>query len=334
MLEDRDYMRQPAEDDGPGWGRLLKAHNWSWTGVVMAVNILVFVLECALSPKPVLPAVYNFNILFAYLGQWVTPNVDFFNDNFALSLAGLKHGYVWQLLTYQFMHAGLLHIFFNLWIIFVFGRIIEDVVGGRNFLLITLASGVLGGLFQVGTAAVWPQFDGPVVGASAGAFGLVAAFATLFPERVLTMLIYFVIPLRMRAKTLLVVSAGIAVGGMLFPALFDRLMGGHVANAAHLGGMVMGVFYVRKIILGRWLRSQGLAYRPQPGYPPAPVAQPAPPKFWRAKAVTPTAELSADELLKTQVDPILDKISAHGLQSLTAREREILEMASGKLAKR
>jgi membrane associated rhomboid family serine protease len=334
MLEDRDYMRQPAYDDGPGWGRLLKTHNWSWTVVLLAVNILVYVVECALSPKPVLPQVYNLNILFSYLGQWLTPNVPFFNDNLALSLDGLKHGCVWQLLTYQFMHAGLLHIFFNLWVIYVFGRILEDVLGGRNFLLITLASGVLGGLFQVGAAAVWSQFDGPVVGASAGAFGLVAAFATLFPERVLTMLIYFIIPLRMRAKTLLVVSAGIAVGGMLFPAVFDRLMGGHVANAAHLGGMVMGVVYVRKIILGRWFRSQGLAHRPEPAFRANPIEESAPPKFWRAKAVSPAAELSADELLKTQVDPILDKISAHGLQSLTAREREILELASGKLAKR
>jgi len=311
-------MRQPAYDDGPGFGRLLKMHNWSWTVMLLVVNVFVFVVECALSSHPLAHS----------------PDNAFFNNYMALSLDGLKHGYIWQLLTYQFMHAGLLHIFFNGWVIYVFGRIIEDVLGGRNFLLIMLSSGVVGGLFQVALAALFPQFDEPVVGASAGAFGLVAAFATLFPERVLTMLVYFVIPLRMRAKTLLVVSAGIAVGGMLFPALFDRLMSGHVANAAHLGGMVMGVVYVRKVILGRWLQSQGLAYRHQPGYPAAPVAQPAPPKFWRSKAVVPAAELTADELLKTQVDPILDKISAHGLQSLTAREREILEMASGKLAKR
>lgn len=318
MLEDRDYMRQPAYDDGPGFGRLLNGHKWSWTVVLLAINVLVFVVECALSSRP-----------------WsLSPDNAFFTNYLALSLDGLKHGYVWQLVTYQFMHAGLLHIFFNGWAIYVFGRILEDVLGGRNFLLITLSSGVVGGLFQVAVAAVWPEFDGPVVGASAGAFGLVAAFATLFPERVLTMLIYFVIPLRMRAKTLLVVSAAIAVGGLLFAGLFDRLMGGHVANAAHLGGMAMGVLYVRKIILGRWLRSQNLAYRHQPGFTPAPVMEPAPPKFWRAKPVVPPAELSADDLLKTQVDPILDKISAQGLQSLTAREREILELASGKLAKR
>jgi hypothetical protein len=58
------------------------------------------------------------------------------------------------------------------------------------------------------------------------------------------------------------------------------------------------------------------------------------PAFWRAKPAKFEADLSPDELLKTQVDPILDKISAHGLHSLTAREREILERASGKIAKR
>ena len=323
MLEDRDYMRQPAYDDVPGIGRLLKVHNWSWTVVLLAVNLLVFIVQCALSQQ--------------HLTLSLEPQNEFLDKYFALSLEGLKHGCLWQLFTYQFMHGSLMHILLNGWAIYVFGRILEDVVGGRNLLYIMLSSGVLGGLFQVAVAAYWPQFDGPVVGASAGAFGLVAAFATLFPERQLTMLLYFIIPLRLRAKTLLHVSVGIALGGLVLPNLFDHLMGAHVANAAHLGGMVMGVIYVRKIILGRWFRGQGLAYRHQSGYPVAPATpdfQPEPPKFWRARPVVPEAELSADELLKHQVDPILDKISAHGLQSLTAREREILELASGKLAKR
>ena len=56
-------------------------------------------------------------------------------------------------------------------------------------------------------------------------------------------------------------------------------------------------------------------------------------KFWRSAAGKPDEELPTDEFVKSEVDPILDKISAHGIQSLTAHEREILEKARSKMAK-
>jgi len=310
-------MRQPAYDDGPSFQRLFRWHNWSWTMVVLAINIAVFLVKCALPPESVAARYY-----------W----------DMALSLDGIKHGYLWQLLTYQFMHGSFWHIFFNCWAIFVFGRILEPLVGARNFLIIFLCSGVLGGVCQVLTSYLLPDFfpDSSVVGASAGAFGLVAAFAALFPERELTMLLFFVIPITMRAKTLLIISAALALGGMVFPSVFDHILGGNIANAAHLGGMLFGLVYVRKIVLGHWFsggfRPPGVRNPIPPSYPDAPVEKS--PTFWRAKPAKFEAELSPDELLKTQVDPILDKISAHGLHSLTAREREILEKASGKIAKR
>jgi len=325
MLEDRDYMRQPAYDDGPSFSRLLKMSNWTWTIVILAVNVAVFLLECAVSPQPL---AFHPDYLSNYY-----PYV-------ALSLDGIKHGYVWQFLTYQFMHASFLHIFFNCWAIFVFGRILEPLLGARNFLIVYFSSGVLGGICQVLASLFLPQLFGDgsasVVGASAGAFGLVAAFAALFPDRELTMLLFFVIPVTMRAKTLLIASVALALGGMALPGIFDRVLGGNVANAAHLGGMIFGLVYVREVILSRRFRSgssgPGKTSSNPPQNPDGPVAKS--PSFWRSKPRTAEEELSADELLKTQVDPILDKISAHGLHSLTAREREILEKASGKMAKR
>jgi membrane associated rhomboid family serine protease len=317
MLEDRDYMRQPAYDDGPEFSRLFRWPGWSLTLVLVLVNVAVFLIECACSRQPLSFQPTNASLI----------------NNFALSLDGIEHGAVWQLLTYQFMHASFWHILFNCWAIYIFGRILESVLGARHFLFIMISSGVVGGLFQVFAAYLWPQFDGPVVGASAGAFGLVAAFATLFPERELTILLFFVIPVRMRAKTLLIFSAVLALGGILFPDVFNTILGGNVANAAHLGGMCTGVFYVRKIIQGRWFGGHGFGRpAPPPRDPVAPTA--APPAFWRSKPVKTSVELSPEELLKTQVDPILDKISAHGLQSLSAREREILEKASARMAKR
>ena len=130
------------------------------------------------------------------------PNVPF-GDYLALSLQGLKHGFVWQLLTYQFMHAGLLHLFFNCWAIYVFGQDVEMALGRKSFLTLYFSSGIVGGAAQaLAGLALDRDFAAPVVGASAAAFGLAAAFAMLFPNRVL--LLFFVLP--MRAKWLLALS--------------------------------------------------------------------------------------------------------------------------------
>ena len=92
-------------------------------------------------------------------------------------------------------------------------------LGWKNFLTLYLSSGVIGGLCQVLAALLWPDlFGGPVVGASAGGFGLVAAFAVLFPERELTLLLFFIIPIRLTAKMLLILSAVLAGPASFFPS--------------------------------------------------------------------------------------------------------------------
>jgi len=277
MLDDRDYMRQPAGE--PHFRRV------SLTVVLIAINAAVFIIEW----------------LLAY-----GAHNHFIGDYGALSLEGLEHGFVWQLLTYQFLHASIWHLLFNCWAIYVFGREIEEFLGWKKFLALYFSAGLVGGLCQMLAALLWPQlFGGAVVGASACGFGLVAAFAALFPQRELMMLLFFVIPIRLSAKTLLILSAVLAVVGIVFP--FDN-----VANAAHLGGMLTGIVFVRKFVqgIGWQFRSRRAAPRPQ------------------------AEELSRDEFLESEVDPILDKISAKGIQSLTARERDILEKARHKMERR
>jgi hypothetical protein len=139
----------------------------------------------------------------------------------------------------------------------------------------------------------------------------------IFPERELTMLIFFIIPVRMRAKTLLIFSGVLAVMGVVFS---ESIFGGNVANAAHLGGMAMGWLYVKKILKNPALMDASEA------------RQFIPPKLVKERAVTPE-EKSADEFLESEVDPILDKISAHGIQSLSGRERAVLETARRKMVK-
>jgi len=217
MLEDRDYMRQaPARP------------RWSATVTLIVVNALVYIFQYYLLPQ-------------------IAPAFEF-EKYFALSLDGLRAGHVWQLLTYQFMHGGFWHIFLNCWAIYVFGRVVETALGKRRMLTLYFLSGVVGGLVQMLCAWLFPEhFGGAVVGASAGAFGLVAAFAVLFPDQRLVMLLFFIIPLIMRARTLLWLSVALAVLGILLPYVGIGIMGS-IAHAAHLGGIVTGFLFAH------WMR--------------------------------------------------------------------------------
>jgi membrane associated rhomboid family serine protease len=287
MIEDRDYMRQP-EFGQSSWRNRFRLR-WTWTTMLVATYVAVLIAE---------------QIADRFFQQ-----EEFINTYFALSLEGMKHGYAWQLFTYQFMHAGWMHLLLNAWAIFIFGNELEQLLGVRRYLTLLFSSGVVGGIVQILTALVWPQlFGGWVVGASAGAFGLVAAFAMLFPERELTMLIFFIIPVQLRAKTLLILCAVIALMGIIFPL-------NNVANAAHLGGMAMGWFYVKGILKSPALL--GVAEEEKP-----------------RRLVPVKAEKMADHFEDGDVDAILDKISARGINSLTARERAVLEAARKKMAQR
>ena len=112
------------------------------------------------------------------------------------------------------------------------------------------------------------------------------------------------------------------------------VIGGNIANAAHLGGMLTGFVFVRQFIQGRWSWPRWGTPSSRPAAPREfAVTRAGQGRFWRSAAGEPDEELPTDEFVKSEVDPILDKISAHGIQSLTAREREILEKARSKLAK-
>jgi membrane associated rhomboid family serine protease len=243
----------------------------------------------------------------------------------ALSPDGLRHGYVWQLLTFQFMHGGWLHLLLNCWAIYVFGKEVEDTLGASRFLALYFTSGVVGGLLQV-CAGIFlgGAFAAGTVGASAGAFGLIAAFAALYPERVLTLLLFFIIPFSLRAKYLVLFSAVIALLGIVFPSRDG------IAHAAHLGGIISGLFFVR--FASRWQSWMPRSASAPRRTPPRLVEAGAPRSVW--KAATTEAELPTEEFLSREVDPILDKITAQGIHSLTERERRILQSAKDRLPKR
>jgi membrane associated rhomboid family serine protease len=278
---------------------------WSATVVLLVVNVVAFILQNAL---------YRFSDIPV-------------NPYFALSTEGLRHGFVWQLLTYQFMHAGWLHLLLNCWAIYVFGRDVEGTLGRPRFLTLYFSSGVIGGLFQaLGGALLGGVFAAPVVGASAGALGLAAAFAMLYPERPLMLLLFFIIPVSMRAKFLLLFIGLLTLFGLLFPF-------GDIAHAAHLGGMLTGIAFVRYASHWHWRWPRLEQIWRQPARPVIKIPRRT---FagWRHDEAGSDVELPPEEFLSKEVDPILDKISAHGIQSLTERERRILQMARDKMARR
>jgi hypothetical protein len=159
-----------------------------------------------------------------------------------------------------------------------------------------------------------------VVGASAAAFGLAAAFSLLFPDRLL--LLFFVIPVR--AKYLLVIAGLLTLYGLMFPA-------GNIAHAAHLGGILTGIVYVRYAAQWNWRWPKLKLRKPTPRLVKVSSDQA---RRWTKNRPLEAEDLPAEEFLSKEVDPILDKISASGIQSLTERERRVLEKARAKMAGR
>ena len=282
------------------------------TIILVVANILAYVLQMALASSS--PGIIG---------------------SLALSVDGLSHGKVWQLLTFQFMHGGWGHLLFNSLTIYMFGREVEASLGRKTFLTLYLASGVFGGLLQVIFSKVLALLSHEpnyalayVVGASAGAFGLIAAFATLHPEQPLMLIL---IPVSIRAKFLLLFEAIVALLGMGFAGrALQNLAQPNVAHAAHLGGMITGIVFIRFVVHSNWPNFGSVQRRPLRSLVKVSSQKPS----WGKAGAGSVQDLPPDEFLSREVDPILDKISAQGIQSLTERERRILEAARQKMAKR
>ncbi|MDQ6630407.1 MAG: rhomboid family intramembrane serine protease, partial [Verrucomicrobiota bacterium] len=306
MLEDRSYMRGDAY-------RPQK----SAAIILLIVNVVVFLTQQLAENYLRYPVPQ-----IQQLAEHYTSPVQ---EYFYLSTHGLQQGYIWQLLTFQFLHAGLFHLFVNLLVIYFFGRTVEESLGRNTFLKIYFLSGTFGGLLQMLLALVIPEyFGGPVIGASAGAMGLMAAFATLFPEQRLTLLVFFIIPVSMKAKFLLWISIGLAVFGIIIPQ-------SSVAHAAHLGGIFVGIIYVIFFVKGNGFSFLKRSFSPRAIRLPRELVRTHSSRSqWHRPQKSVPEELPSAEFISRQVDPILDKISSHGLHSLTENEREILEAARQK----
>jgi membrane associated rhomboid family serine protease len=144
-----------------------------------------------------------------------------------------KEYFLWQLFTYIFLHGGLSHILFNLLALWWFGGELENYWGSKKFLFYFLFCGIGAGICTVlFTPGIYQRI--PVIGASGAIYGILLAFAWLFPNR--PILIYFLFPVP--AKYMVIIFGLIeffsSMGGS----------GGGVAHLTHLGGLVFGFFYM------------------------------------------------------------------------------------------
>ena len=304
MLDDRSYMRETSDPSG----------RWlTGTWIILIANISCFLL------------MEIYRVAATRVGQ------DEFlaMSPFALSLAGLRAGKIWQLLTFQFLHSGVIHLVFNSLGIFFFGREMEETLGRKRFYALYFLSGTLGGLLNVAGSILLPNLIGraAVVGASAGVSGLIGAFATMFPLRKLTLFVYAIIPVKMNARTLLAVLAGLALFGLF-------VQKDNIAHLAHLGGMLGGVGFIVAMQRGVGFPSFAALKAPAPQARPRQLVATAAPEAKVWSKVPPAEDLSSEEYMSREVDPILDKISAHGMESLTDRERRILEAARRRMSDR
>jgi membrane associated rhomboid family serine protease len=213
----------------------------------------------------------------------------------------LTRGYVWQMVTYMFLHGSLIrHLGLNMFVIWMFGRTLEQIWGGTRFLKFYFACGIGGAVFSFLFA-----YNTLVIGASAASYGILIAFAVMFPNQ--RLLLWFVLPVKARtvAIALVVISLVLGISGT-----------GNIAHFAHLGGVVAALIMMRGEYQLRRIRNLA---RDALSRIPVKIS------FDRDEH---GPRNRRDETSAEKIDSILDKISEKGYENLSETERRILEKYS------
>lgn len=275
-------------------------------------RIQPFIPRWTTGRRSVVTLLIGFSVL-AFIGQTFAETT--FGHGFtaqwlSLSMAGIQKGYYWQFVSYLFIHGtpglpytGLIHLFVNMMTLYFVGREVEAIAGPRHLLGMYFLGGIVGGLAQIVASPI------PVAGASAGVCAVLIAFTTILPEFEVTLLLFFVVPVRLRAKYV----GWLVVGGAVAMAAFHIMPG--IGHMAHLGGCMVGWIYARQLGFGSpWWIQRRLMERRQ-----------------REERLI---RMSPDQYMTEEIDPVLDKIAREGIRSLTRRERRILERGRDKISQK
>ena len=288
---DRDYFR---ETSGRPPGRLAGAPVVKW---LLIVNLGVFAV--------------------ALLLDFREASVEFGKFTIREGIGGVQ---VWRLITFQFLHGDFGHLLFNSIAIYFFGAFVEQQLRSRAFLVFYLLCGVAGALGYAALVSVSDAYrDVGVVGASGGIFGILVVAAMIAPD-MRVQLLFPPVTLTMRLMAILMLGWGLLV----------VVTGGQNAGgeAGHLGGALAGFLLWKVPVLRGLLANLSRPGGRGPGKRLAfPIRITKSEKRYEKK-LRPKSSVSGAEA--GEVDRILDKINEHGLQSLTAEERELLARAGRK----
>jgi len=304
MLSDRSYMR----DD---YARPTTAIT-TW---IICATIAGFVVQ---------------NVAWKWLGPSAGQGFDY---AFALSVDGIKSGLIWTLLSYSLLHSmsSFLHLVFNLLWIFLLGRELLPILGRRQFGWLYAGGVFLGGIAWLATNWV---YGGQLIGASAGAYALLMMFAAHNPNRPITLLLFFIVPVTIKPKWIVIVLGSIDIFGFLFSEIGGGNNLGGVAHSAHLGGFAAGWLFFRYVYQRAWKNPERSPAVELPGWLKRSKKRPAAAASYKVNLGSSSSPASAHPDLKAEVDRILDKINSQGFGSLTDDEKRHLDKAKDMLNQR
>jgi membrane associated rhomboid family serine protease len=207
------------------------------------------------------------------------------------------HGWVWQLVTYMFLHGGFLHILFNMFVLWMFGGEMERVWGSKEFLKYYFLTGIGAGIC---TVVIKPNSIIPTIGASGAVYGILLAYGLTFPNAIIYL--YFLLPIK--AKYFVLFFGVLEFIASVSPS------GDMVAHLAHLGGMIFGFLYLKRYNFIKLISRKFRLYS----------------DTQRIKKQQRLYE--QEQRVKVEVDELLDKINRIGLENLSKAERKRLNEAS------
>ena len=236
---------------------------------------------------------------------------DAFDVIFGLNRLAAR-GWIWQPVTYMFLHGRwVLHILLNMLVLYFLGPEIEHAMGTWRFMTLYLLCGMVGGLMWLLTNS-----QGVCMGASGAVFGLAVAYGMLFPDRRITLLLFFVLPVTITGR-MMAIGAGVMA---VLPILTRESSG--IAHVAHLGGAFAGYLYVRaakgsgSYFEGRYSGARSLSWLGSML------------SRLRRRKIRILSRDSEVPPSQAEVDRVLDKLAQNGWEGLSSRDRDILDRAS------
>ncbi|HSI62102.1 MAG TPA: rhomboid family intramembrane serine protease [Candidatus Saccharimonadia bacterium] len=251
------------------------------------------------------------------------------------SLAALLDGRVWTLFTHLFVHQNLLHLVGNCLVIFFAGKAVQALLGPKHFLYIYFLSGVVGAAAEV-VAGLGLGQPHSVMGASAAAYGTFLALAAMLPQESVSAMLHFVLPARLRFWTVAVFAMG--VSAILALLQIFKVWPTDVSHFAHLGGAMAGWWFVRLLGYGgppvTYERMWHERQRTEEARAFAGVPRRKRSARVEEEPASPPPLVSTREFIAQEIDPLLDKIAEHGIESLSGEERSLLDRAREEIMRR